>query len=51
MTDKRSPAASKSIADGAREFVKDVLDAVGELLFPTPPPVPVPVRARGGRRG
>ncbi len=50
MSDKNSQERPKSLAEGAREFVKGILDAVSDVLFPAPAPVPVPVRVRGPRR-
>ncbi len=49
LTDEKQPS-KKSLADRAKEFAKDILEALEDLVTPQPELAPIPVDRHGRRR-
>ncbi len=50
MTEQKKPSKKKSLADRAKEFVKDILEALEDMVTPQPELIPVPIDRHRRRR-
>jgi hypothetical protein len=49
LQDEKQPS-KKNLADRAKEFVKDILEALEDLVTPQPEMIPIPVDRHRRRR-
>jgi hypothetical protein len=47
---RREPDVAERIRDGAKDLIRDIVEALDGLINPAPAPVPIPVRVGPRRR-